>query len=337
MKKIYCFILLSFVIVPNNMAYSQEVPQDTAQCAQQVILPKNEGYENIIPVANVRQNSRKPLSVANPDYPAVTRMETKVFKTNYRNEDIYNRLNRLEQTQFGAVSPEMSLLDRVDRLSSKINGSDDSSTFISEETPSEEDNRSFSVTRTTAPPANIAMMERNILGRTYETDTLEDRLARMETNVFGAAQAGDSNQRVANLTAAASQSPVQSFNMGGFSTAQKSNSFFNDDFGNSFGNSSFASSDSGSSSFDNSPTQFGLGDILQYALPMVFNFLNKNNTNTYAYDRPYPNYPYYSNDPYNGYYYPPYPSQSYSYYGDPYLQRSLNMQNNFGSRVRILP
>ena len=56
---------------------------------------------------------------ATVEYPIVDKMEEEIFKTTYKNENIYSRLNRLEESVFNKTSNE-DLNSRVDKLASVI-------------------------------------------------------------------------------------------------------------------------------------------------------------------------------------------------------------------------
>lgn len=62
-----------------------------------------------------------PKADAGIKYPVVDKLEQKVFKTTYPNDDIYNRLSRLEKQTFKKEST-LSLNERVDALRGRILG-----------------------------------------------------------------------------------------------------------------------------------------------------------------------------------------------------------------------
>jgi len=66
-------------------------------------------------------NDIGPKADAGIKYPVVDKLEQKVFKTTYPNEDIYNRLSRLEKQTFKKEST-LSLNERVDALRGRILG-----------------------------------------------------------------------------------------------------------------------------------------------------------------------------------------------------------------------
>ncbi|MCQ2957681.1 MAG: hypothetical protein MJ180_02140 [Candidatus Gastranaerophilales bacterium] len=54
------------------------------------------------------------------NYPIVSEIEENIYKKNYKGEDIYKRLARLEQELYGNVKSEESLQERVERLKSVL-------------------------------------------------------------------------------------------------------------------------------------------------------------------------------------------------------------------------
>ena len=67
---------------------------------------------------------------------------------------------------------------------------------------------------------NISRLENKIFSRTFDTDTPEERVTRLEEEMFGAAQSGDLQKRVATLKKASSkiaaQAPVYSYGYSGY-------------------------------------------------------------------------------------------------------------------------
>ena len=80
--------------------------------------PVNQSFEQI-------QKDIGPKAEAGIKYPIVDKLEQKVFQTSYENDDIYNRLSRLEKKVFpNDVKREstLSLNERVDALRDKLLG-----------------------------------------------------------------------------------------------------------------------------------------------------------------------------------------------------------------------
>ena len=110
------------------------------------------------------------------DYPVVNEMETKILGKSYPNEDISDRLGRLESTLFGTVS-EKTLSDRVDDLTRKITGTNNNI--------EDDDYQSY------APSSNdeslnnfLNQLEKQLMNQVYPNDTTETRVSRLEKFIF---------------------------------------------------------------------------------------------------------------------------------------------------------
>jgi hypothetical protein len=109
------------------------------------------------------------------DYPAVSQMERQLFTRDFAREDIRNRLARLEKKVFRTASPQMALVDRVDRLSARLNG---------EASPQQAGLTPPSVLD--GLPANSDLLRQQMSsGQTPAWDPYS-RLDQLEKNVFGA-------------------------------------------------------------------------------------------------------------------------------------------------------
>jgi hypothetical protein len=154
-------------------------------------------------------------------YPIIDLMEERVFKKNYQGENVYKRVERLEEKTYGKIS-KGELSERTDKLKASIlalnakqekiatrnaekasipfNRSQNYAKYTNEET-----NFSFggkeSISRTTGGAANIqedfryalASAETMILGRTNLSDTDEERLEKLERKVFNKSYTGGDN------------------------------------------------------------------------------------------------------------------------------------------------
>lgn len=118
------------------------------------------------------------------DYPIITQLEKFNFQQDFRNENIYSRLNRLENKVFGASFPQESLYNRVDKLKSASNL---------------KENNMNSPAENTAVLANLNSLELSVLNQTYDNESVSRRLTRLENKVFGAAQWGTPESRLAKL------------------------------------------------------------------------------------------------------------------------------------------
>ena len=119
------------------------------------------------------------------EYPMVDKIEQELYNTNYKNENIYARLDRLEKTVFNKVSNE-PLTNRVDKLASLIVPQ---KSIPQEPTYTQEDLNKFSSPDIqTVTDQNLtfqlAVLEQNMLNKAYDYDNIANRLNRLEQKIF---------------------------------------------------------------------------------------------------------------------------------------------------------
>lgn len=114
-------------------------------------------------------------------YPKITQVENILFNMSYANEDIYDRLNRIETKMFNHLNSDLSLAERVDNIIGQID-------------PSQLYN---------IPIEKLAQIENKLFGRTYPNDDTETRIIRMEKEMLGAMQGGDLDERYQTVADAA--------------------------------------------------------------------------------------------------------------------------------------
>jgi len=118
-------------------------------------------------------------------YPAVDEMESRVFGAAYPQENIYNRLDRLETRIFGGVT-NAALSDRVDVLRNAVNPepvekrggymTDFSAEEIFPQTQVPQTREEISIL--------VYELESQLLGTVYISEPVEMRVARLERKVF---------------------------------------------------------------------------------------------------------------------------------------------------------
>lgn len=121
------------------------------------------------------------------EYPMVDKLEEEVFKTTYKNENIYSRLDRLETKIFNQTSND-SLNNRVDKLASVVSPKKQ----IKREEPIYSDNDLNNYYRNNglepindqSVPFQLATLEQNILKNDYMNDNISTRLNRLEKEMF---------------------------------------------------------------------------------------------------------------------------------------------------------
>lgn len=197
----------------------------SADLMGQEITPKEDTF------AEDNYVEQEPIADSNIQYPAVDELEQKVFNQKYTNKDIKQRLTALEQKTFGKAFND-DLSTRVDRLKAEIRPSgfmdnaiaQSSNNFYDDEdviqlqrnyhldryeSPNQFDydayNAAHSNKRSILPvkKANITTVENSILRRSFQNDTMENRLARLENAMFGTEFSDDDNQTRANRISSA--------------------------------------------------------------------------------------------------------------------------------------
>ena len=166
--------------------------------------------QEITPVEDTfREEMEEDVIAGDPNiqYPAVDELEMNIFKQSFPKKDIKQRLAALEQKTFGK-SYNDDLATRVDRLKAEIrpqsfmqnNIAQSSNTFFDDEdviplekdyhldryeSPNSFDYDAYNSSHRPIKKANITSVENKILKRTYQNDSMDNRLSRLENAMFG--------------------------------------------------------------------------------------------------------------------------------------------------------
>ncbi len=142
------------------------------------------------------------------EYAIVDKMEKDLFNQTYKNENIYDRLNRLENTVFQNTSNE-DLSTRVDKLASVLRPSGRKMPIQEERTYTPENlgkiynEQGFMQVDEQTLPFQLAALENDILRHEYQSDNNSNRLSRLEQKVFNRTFPNDADtQRLQRLIAA---------------------------------------------------------------------------------------------------------------------------------------
>lgn len=132
------------------------------------------------------------------DYPIVDKMEQTLFKQDYKKENIYKRLDRLETKVFQKTSPKLALNDRVDNLSSVIlprkqQIKDDYDSYANQ--AMNDYNAQLPSVNPQSVPFQLAVLEQDILKTTYNNDNISTRLGRLEQSLFNRTFATDNDMQ----------------------------------------------------------------------------------------------------------------------------------------------
>lgn len=192
----------------------------------QEITPKEDTFAE----ENDKWVEQEPVADANISYPAVDELEQQVFSQKFQNKDIKERLAGLEQKTFGKAYND-DLASRVDRLKAEIKPYSFMDNQIAQSSNSYYDaddivplEKDYHLDRYESPnqfdydaynarnnqksflpvkKANITTVENSILRRSFQNDTMENRLARLENAMFGTQFNSDDNQtRVERISSA---------------------------------------------------------------------------------------------------------------------------------------
>lgn len=144
---------------------------------------------------NESQNPQMPYALSGPkedatvEYPMVDKIEQELFKTTYKNENIYTRLDRLEKQVFNKVSNE-SLNDRVDKLASvvvpkkNIKQKNEDYAYSAQDVDSYYRASGLSPVDNQSLPFQLAVLEQDLLKNNYDNDNISNRLNRLEQKLF---------------------------------------------------------------------------------------------------------------------------------------------------------
>ena len=132
------------------------------------------------------------------EYLIVDKMEEEIFKTTYKNENIYSRLNRLEKSIFNKTSTE-DLNSRVDKLASVIKPKtknriqQNNYEYSSDDLNSYYNNNGFEPVNDESMPFQLAALEEDLLRNSYINENISNRLSRLEQKLFNRTFVSDSD------------------------------------------------------------------------------------------------------------------------------------------------
>ncbi len=132
------------------------------------------------------------------EYPIVDKMEEEILNTTYKNENIYSRLNRLEEKVFNKTSSE-DLNSRVDKLASVIRPKTKKMSnqyaydYSSDDLNNYYNNNGFEPVNDQSMPFQLAALEEDLLRNAYNNDNTSNRLSRLEQKLFNRTFVSDSD------------------------------------------------------------------------------------------------------------------------------------------------
>ena len=132
-----------------------------------------------IPAQNNSYNNKKPtqqIEKDKADYPAIDRLELAVLNKNYKNEDIYTRLNRLEMQVFKTTNNTSSLQDRVKALNTVVLNQKE----FEQDVITPYDNMG----QKRDSNFEIAVLEQQVFNQTFPNMSVDNRLSRLEEHLL---------------------------------------------------------------------------------------------------------------------------------------------------------
>ncbi len=132
------------------------------------------------------------------EYLIVDKMEEEIFKTTYKNENIYSRLNRLEKSVFNQTSTQ-DLNSRVNKLASVIKPKtknriqQNNYEYSSDDLNSYYNNNGFEPVNDESMPFQLAALEEDLLRNSYINENISNRLSRLEQKLFNRTFVSDSD------------------------------------------------------------------------------------------------------------------------------------------------
>ena len=183
----------------------------------------------------------EPVASANVTYPAVDELEEIVFNKVTPKEDIKKRLSKLEMETFGKDFSNDDLATRTDRLKAEIkpkslmdnyiaqysndfyddyvppmdsdyhldkyqsSDSFDYDSFNARQKAMQDsfDAQNYSRVADSGKKYSLTTVEKNVLNKTYKSDSTENRLSRLESAMFGTNFASDDNETRINRISSA--------------------------------------------------------------------------------------------------------------------------------------
>ncbi len=149
---------------------------------------------------------KMPPAGANVDYPSINELERKVFNQEFKNQDLNSRLANLEKKSLGQTYDNDPFSSRVERLQAKLKPESfmdnniaqssndyydgnsiplDKNYSLDEYQPPEFDYDAYNARNIKPEKVNIASVEKSIFKKSFNGDSIDNRLSRLESTMFG--------------------------------------------------------------------------------------------------------------------------------------------------------
>lgn len=158
---------------------------------------------------------KMPPAGANVDYPSINELERKVFNQEFKNQDLNSRLANLEKKSLGQTYDNDPFSSRVERLQAKLKPESfmdnniaqssndyydgnsiplDKNYSLDEYQPPEFDYDAYNARNIKPEKVNIASVEKSIFKKSFNGDSIDNRLSRLESTMFGTTFNSDSQE-----------------------------------------------------------------------------------------------------------------------------------------------
>ena len=168
-------------LLPPSAAY---LPSVTTSPQKTVITPRTQTIAPLEPVKDdtVFEAETPQITTNNAEnYPKITALENTIFRKTYEKQDIYTRLKRLEKKLFRRTFDNMALSDRMENILDNVDPA-----------------VVYDINQ-----RDLAKIETKILGRSFEGESTDERITRLEKEMLGAMQGGNLKQRYETVKSAA--------------------------------------------------------------------------------------------------------------------------------------
>ena len=187
-----------------NQSISQRIANlNKDMSAEQIgneIQPKEDTFAEEDDYRETIAQEQMPPAGTNVDYPSINELEEKVFKQEFKNQDLNSRLAKLEKQALGQTYDNDAFSSRVERLQAKIKPESlmenkiaqdegsiplDKDYSLSGYEPPEFDYDAYNARNKKPVKVNLASFEKSILQQSFNNDDINNRLSRLESTMFG--------------------------------------------------------------------------------------------------------------------------------------------------------
>ena len=172
-----------------NLSVQQRIANlNKDMAAEQIgheIEPKEDTFMEEDDYRETIAEEKMPPAGANVDYPSINELEKKVFKQEFKNQDLNSRLAKLEKQTLGQTYDNDAFSSRVERLQAKIKPDSLMNNSIAQDSNEYFEGNSVPLDKDYPVRINLASVEKTIFKQSFNQDSMDNRLARLESTMFG--------------------------------------------------------------------------------------------------------------------------------------------------------